>query len=146
MSDPAGIDKLTELISRPRRVTPSLIGGRRAQELSPNAARPDVVSSAPKQVKTSSSREVGTAEPPKEPAPEASSRPVFAARKVQVQLRAEQETWLHTIVATALSQGVRVSEADVVRVAVDRLRTGKASWPELKEAILAETRGRSRRR
>jgi len=146
MSDPAGIDKLTELISRPWRVTPSLSGGRRAQEQSPTAARPAVVSSAPKQVKTSSSREVGTTGPPRGPAPEASSRPVFAARKVQAQLRAEQETWLHTIVATTLSQGVRVSEADVVRVVVDRLRTGNASGPELKEAILGETRGRSRRR
>jgi hypothetical protein len=53
---------------------------------------------------------------------------------------------LHAVVADALREGVRVSEADVVRVAVDLLRTGKAGWPELRKAVLAETRERARRR
>jgi hypothetical protein len=78
--------------------------------------------------------------------PRVNSGPAYAARRGKVQLRSDQESWLHGLIADALREGIRVSEGDVLRVAVDRLRTGQASWPELKEAILAETRGRSRRR
>ncbi len=45
----------------------------------------------------------------------------------------------------AVRAGVRVSEGDVLRVALDRLREAGATWPELRAAILAETRQRSRR-
>jgi hypothetical protein len=50
------------------------------------------------------------------------------------------------LIADALREGIRVSEGDVLRVAVDRLRTRGAGWAELGEAVLAETRQRSRRR
>lgn len=70
----------------------------------------------------------------------------FAARRGKVQLRADQETWLHGLVADAIREGVRVSEGDVLRLALDRLRAGKAEWAELREAILAEIQQRSRRR
>lgn len=145
MSDD-GMNTLEAMIQRPRRVTPSLTGGRRT-EAGVASSRPLQVESSPtsevptpRRVKVSSSRRsaVRTQEGP--------DRPTFAARKVQVQLRVEQESWLHAVVADALREGVRVSEADVVRVAVDLLRTGKAGWPELRKAVLAETRERARRR
>ena len=145
MSDD-GLNKLEEMIQRPRRVTPSLSGGRRTEVEVPTH-QPQEVETPPanevrtlRRVKVSSSRasEVRTGE--------GGDRPTFAARKVQVQLRSEQEEWLHRILADGLREGVRVSEADVVRVAMDRLREGTAGWSELREAILAETKQRARRR
>jgi hypothetical protein len=75
-----------------------------------------------------------------------SSAPPYAARRGKIQLRSDQESWLHGLIADALREGIRVSEGDVLRVAVDRLRTRGAGWAELGEAVLAETRQRSRRR
>ena len=70
----------------------------------------------------------------------------YAARRGKIQLRSDQEGWLHGLIADALREGVRVSEGDVLRVAVDRLRAGRAGWSELRDAVLAETRSRARRR
>lgn len=76
----------------------------------------------------------------------ASSAPAYAARRGKIQLRSDQERWLHGLIADALRESVRVSEGDVLRVAVDRLRARGAGWTELRESILAETRQRSQRR
>ena len=141
-----GLNALEDLIQRPRRVTPSLAGSRRPEAGAAAGRSPEVESPPPhevpkpRRVKVPSSRvsEVSTQE--------GTERPTFAARKVQVQLRSEQEEWLHRILADGLREGVRVSEADVVRVAMDRLREGKAGWSELREAILVETKQRARRR
>ncbi len=141
-----GLNTLEEMIQQPRRVTPSLTGGRRTEPERAAGRTPEVESPPPSDVpmprraKVASSRSsvVGTQE--------GTERPTFAARKVQVQLRSEQEEWLHRILADGLREGIRVSEADVVRVAMDRLREGKAGWSELREAILVETKQRARRR
>ncbi len=70
----------------------------------------------------------------------------YAPRRGKVQLREDQETWLNGLVADAIREGVRFSEGDVLRLALDRLREGKADWAALREAILAETKARTRRR
>ena len=141
-----GLDALEEMIQRPRRVTPSLAGGRRGHADTPTSGGTRVDTSLPPDVSTSPPTDVGQSRRAKVAIRGGGDRPSFAARKLQVQLRVEQEEWLHRIVADGLRDGVRVSEADVVRVAMDRLREGKAGWSELREAILAETKQRSRRR
>ena len=141
-----GLDALEEMIQRPRRVTPSLAGGRRGHAEPPTSGGEGVEASTPPDVATSPLKDVQTARRAKVPMREGGDRPSFAARKLQVQLRVEQEEWLHRIVADGLRDGVRVSEADVVRVAMDRLREGKAGWSALRGAILAETKQRARRR
>lgn len=141
-----GLDALEEMIQRPRRVTPSLAGGRRGNADTPTSGGTRVDTSLPLDVPTSSPRAVSPSRRAKVETKEGGGRPSFAARKLQVQLRVEQEEWLHRIVADGLRDGVRVSEADVVRVAMDRLREGRAGWSELREAILTETKQRSRRR
>jgi hypothetical protein len=50
------------------------------------------------------------------------------------------------ILADAIRDGVRLSEGDVLKLALDRLRASKADWSDLREAILTEFRQRSRRR
>ena len=141
-----GLDTLEEMIQRPRRVTPSLAGGRRRSADAPTYAGGGVKSSSSPDVPTSPHKEVTAPRRTKVAMKEGGHRPSFAARKLQVQLRVEQEEWLHRILADGLRDGVRVSEADVVRVAMDRLREGRAGWSELRDAILAETKQRSRRR
>lgn len=141
-----GLDTLEEMIRRPRRVTPSLAGGRPRNADAPTYAGGGGKSSSPPAVPTSSHKEVVGPRRTKVAMKGGGDRPSFAARKLQVQLRVEQEEWLHRIVADGLRDGVRVSEADVVRVAMDRLREGRAGWSELREAIFAETKQRSRRR
>lgn len=141
-----GLDTLEEMIQRPRRVTPSLVGGRRGHADTPTSGGTHVDTSLPPDVPTFPHKGVGQSRRAKVVTRVGGDRPSFAARKLQVQLRVEQEEWLHRIVADGLRDGVRVSEADVVRVAMDRLRERKAGWPELREAILAETKQRSRRR
>ncbi len=69
----------------------------------------------------------------------------YAPRRGKVQLRADQESWLNGFVADAMREGVRVSEGDVLRLALDRLRAGGAGWPELREAVAGEIRARTRR-
>ena len=76
----------------------------------------------------------------------AASRPTFAERVSRVQLRTDQDAWVRRLLSEAMAAGDHVAEADVLRVALDRLREGKAGWAELREAILAETERRSRRR
>ena len=141
-----GLDTLEEMIQRPRRVTPSMAGGRRGNADTPTYAGGGVESSSSLDVPTSPHKAVTALRRTKVAMKGGGGRPSFAARKLQVQLRVEQEEWLHRIVADGLRDGVRVSEADVVRVAVDRLREGRAGWSELRDAILAETKQRSRRR
>ena len=141
-----GLNTLEEMIQRPRRVTPSLAGGRRAEVSAGAGGPPEVASSPPSDGSRSRRANVPSSRPPVVSTQVGTERPTFAARKVQVQLRSEQEEWLHRILADGLREGVRVSEADIVRVAMDRLREGKAGWSELREAILAETKQRSRRR
>ena len=75
-------------------------------------------------------------------APLQSERPVRVAR---LPLTAEQDLWLRTIRASALADGTRLSEATVLRLALERLRAGGAGWPELEEVALNETRQRTRR-
>ena len=70
----------------------------------------------------------------------------YAPRRGKVQLRADQEAWLHGLVADAIREGMRVSEGDVLRLALDRLRVGGAGWPDLRDALAAETRARTQRR
>ncbi len=70
----------------------------------------------------------------------------YAPRRGKIQLRADQESWLNDLVADAMREGVRVSEGDVLRLALDRLRAGGAGWHELRDAVVAETRARTRRR
>ena len=62
-----------------------------------------------------------------------------------VQLRAEQESWLHGLVADAIREGARVSEGTWFGSRSTALRAGGAGWSELREALLAETRARARR-
>jgi hypothetical protein len=63
-----------------------------------------------------------------------------APRCGEVQLRAEQESWLHDLIADAIHEG------DLLRPALDRLRADKAGWSELREAVLEETQARAGRR
>lgn len=79
---------------------------------------------------------------PKAQAPMPSGRPVRVAR---LPLAAEQDLWLRTVCASALADGTRLSEAAVLRLALDRLRARGAGWPDLREALAAETRARTRR-
>lgn len=82
---------------------------------------------------------------PPSPQPPA-ARPTFAERVSRVQLRADQEAWLRRLLGEAMAAGEHVAEADVLRVALDHLREGKTGWSALREAVLAETRQRARRR
>ena len=145
MSDD-GLNKLEEMIQQPRRVTPSLTGGRRTEPERAAGRTPEVESPLPNEVPKPRHVKVPSSRVSEVSTQEGGDRPTFAARKVQVQLRSEQEEWLHRILADGLREGIRVSEADVVRVAMDRLREGKAGWSELREAILVETKQRARRR
>jgi len=45
----------------------------------------------------------------------------------------------------ALAAGEHVAEADVLRVALDRLRAHGAGWPDLQADLAAETKARTRR-
>lgn len=76
------------------------------------------------------------------PAPLQSGRPVRVAR---FPLTAEQDLWLRTVCASALADGTRLSEATVLRLALDRLRQQGAEWADLREVILTETRARFHR-
>ncbi|MHB1894766.1 MAG: hypothetical protein ACYCTZ_14970 [Candidatus Dormibacteria bacterium] len=60
----------------------------------------------------------------------------YAPRHGKVQLRADQESWLQGPVA--IREGLRVSEGDVLRLVIDRLRADGAGWSELREAVLTE--------
>jgi hypothetical protein len=80
---------------------------------------------------------------PKAQAPIPSGRPVRVAR---LPVTAEQDLWLRTVCASALADGTRLSEATVLRLALDRLRDAGATWPELRTALLTEPRTRVRRR
>lgn len=75
-------------------------------------------------------------------APIPSGRPVRVAR---LPVTAEQDLWLRTVCASALADGTRLSEAAVLRLALDRLRAGGGGWPELREVVLAEARQRRSR-
>ncbi|MDA8332012.1 MAG: hypothetical protein M0027_12610 [Candidatus Dormibacteraeota bacterium] len=61
-------------------------------------------------------------------------------------LNPDQDLWMRGILADAIRDGVRLSEGDVLKLALDRLRASKADWSDLREAILTEFRQRSRRR
>ncbi len=76
-------------------------------------------------------------------APLPPGRPVRVAR---LPVTAEQDLWLRTVCASALADGTRLSEATVLRLALDRLRAGGAGWSELRDAVAGETRARTRRR
>ncbi len=68
------------------------------------------------------------------------------ARRSKVTLNPDQDLWMRGILADAIRDGVRLSEGDVLKLALDRLRASKADWSDLREAILTEFRQRSRRR
>jgi hypothetical protein len=70
----------------------------------------------------------------------------MAARRSKVTLSPEQDRWMRGILADALRDGVRLSEGDVLKLALDRLRAGVAGWSELREAVLVEAKARTRRR
>ncbi len=144
MADPReqdGLAQLTELITKPRRVTPSLTGGRRV-------AAPVVPSREPEPTPTprrQSPRPRAGAAPPEPPPP---AQPRKAARYVTaglLTLRPEQQAWVRELRVAALRAGDDLALTDLVRVALDRLREAGATWPDLREAILVETRQRSRR-
>lgn len=56
-----------------------------------------------------------------------------------------RERWFYGPVADLIRDEVRLSETAVLRLALDRLRGERAAWPELRDAVLAETRERGRR-
>ncbi|MHB1527005.1 MAG: hypothetical protein ACYCZN_12145 [Candidatus Dormibacteria bacterium] len=49
------------------------------------------------------------------------------------------------ILADALRDGVRLSEGDVLKLALDRLRAHGAGWSDLQADLAAETKARTRR-
>jgi hypothetical protein len=64
------------------------------------------------------------------------SRPAGAlsGRLMRVQLTAEQERWLMDVVGDALKSGQRVSEAAIVRLAVERLRQ-QGGWVDVRDNL-----------
>lgn len=75
-------------------------------------------------------------------APLPHGRPVRVAR---LPVTSDQDHWLRTVCAAALAEGTRLSEATILRLALDRLRGGSTGWPELRTTILTESKRRSRR-
>ncbi|MHB8324700.1 MAG: hypothetical protein ACYDHB_09820 [Candidatus Dormibacteria bacterium] len=67
-------------------------------------------------------------------------------RVARLPVTAEQDLWLRTVCASALADGTRLSEATVLRLALDQLRDAGATWPELRTVLLTEPRTQVRRR
>ncbi|MDA8332011.1 MAG: hypothetical protein M0027_12605 [Candidatus Dormibacteraeota bacterium] len=77
---------------------------------------------------------------------DAAARPTVAERVSRVQLRTDQEVWVRRLLSEAMAAGVHVAEADVLRVAIDRLRAGGAGWPGLRVVLTVEATARTQRR
>ncbi|MHB1577234.1 MAG: hypothetical protein ACYCX9_12105 [Candidatus Dormibacteria bacterium] len=62
------------------------------------------------------------------------SRPAGAlsGRLMRVQLTAEQERWLMNVVGDAFKSGQRISEAAIVRLAVEKLRQ-QGGWADVRD-------------
>jgi hypothetical protein len=142
---PDGLDEMMAKVkgraTRPPKVsvTPSLHPRIRAAESPASVPSEEVSALAQAPVSTSADERVSA----KAHAPIPPGRPVRVAR---LPVTAEQDLWLRTVCAAALADGTRLSEATVLKLALDRLRAGGVGWPALREAVLAETRQRARRR
>lgn len=70
------------------------------------------------------------------PAPRAQAKATggLSGRLMRVQLTAEQERWLLDVVGDAYKSGRRVSEAAIVRLAVERLRS-QGGWNTIKSQV-----------
>ena len=115
--------------------------GAGALEQAPLSASADKRTSrkADRPLSTSAHERIGA----KAQTPISPGRPVRVAR---LPVTAEQDLWLRMVCASALADGTRLSEATVLRLALDRLRAGGAGWPELRDAVVGETRARTQRR
>ena len=147
MSDPEGLEGLAALITSPRVITPSLTGGR---HLRPDVEIPDLVAAPrPTARRAKGPSRVGASGPRVQRATGPEGHHVEAprptARRSKVTLNPEQDLWMRGVLADALRDGVRLSEGDVLKLALDRLRAHGAGWSDLQADLAAETKARTRR-
>ena len=79
------------------------------------------------------SETVRPARAPKAPRRASGQSGILSKRLMRVQLTPEQERWLMDVVGDAYKDGQRVSEAAIVRLAIERLR--RLGWADLKSEV-----------
>lgn len=79
------------------------------------------------------SEAVRPARAPRAPRRPAAQSGALSKRLMRVQLTPDQERWLMDVVGDAYKDGQRVSEAAIVRLAVERLR--RLGWADFKDDV-----------